>query len=398
MTWHPRDTEPAPPPSASPSSASPSWRISVAIAMVVGLAVTAVVRRNVFDSAALFVLIIVGLVVAHEFAHFVTAKLFGVYVHEFGIGFPPRLWARRFGETEYSLNLLPIGGFVRLMGEEDPGDPRSLAARPRWQRLIVLTSGAVVNLLLPIVLFAVGFMLPHAVPVGRAKIASVVPDSPAVHAGLQANDVLYTIGGRDAKNVTEAGRYIRLRMGRPTEIAVRRGTQDVAVTLTPRWSFPSGQGPTGIEIAAQYPFTDTVRQAPWTALGNGVRATWDTLILARNEIVSWAKGGRHPQVAGPVAIAQTTGEVAKDGGIPPLFELAALISVNLGIMNLLPLPMLDGGRVLFVLIEIARRGRRIAPEKEALVHTIGFVAFMMLAIVVTFADISRIIGGGTALP
>jgi regulator of sigma E protease len=117
------------------------------------------------------------------------------------------------------------------------------------------------------------------------------------------------------------------------------------------------------------------------------------MILARNEFISWFKGGSSPEVAGPVAIAQTTGEVAREGGASPLLELAALLSINLGIINLLPLPMLDGGRVMFLVIEFLRGGRRIAPEKEALVHLVGFVLFMALAVVVTFADVSRIVNG-----
>jgi regulator of sigma E protease len=135
---------------------------------------------------------------------------------------------------------------------------------------------------------------------------------------------------------------------------------------------------------------------PWESIPAGGRATLDTLVLARNEIVSWVRGSRAPEVAGPVGIAQTTGQVAEQGGIPPLFELAALLSINLGIINLLPLPMLDGGRIFFLIIEALRGGKRIAPEKEAVVHMVGFVLFISLAVVVTFADISRIIGGDSA--
>jgi len=367
--------------------------LSTLFAVVAALALALALARDATSSALLFVLILVGLVVAHEFAHFITAKLFGVYVMEFGIGFPPRIWGKRFGETEYTVNWLPIGGFVRLMGEEDPTDPRSLASRPRWQRFIVLASGSVMNLVLPILLFAIAFTWPHEESVGRAIISEVAPGSPAAEAGLQPRDIIYEVGGRDAKNSIDAGRLIRINMGHETDIQVKRGNEFVTVQVTPRWTPPAGQGPTGIRIAPQYGFTETVSQPPWESIPNGVRTTLDTMILARNEFISWFKGGSSPEVAGPVAIAQTTGEVAREGGVSPLLELAALLSINLGIINLLPLPMLDGGRVFFLLIEVLRGGRRIAPEKEAMVHLVGFVVFMALAIVVTFADVSRIVNG-----
>ncbi len=386
---------PSIPPGApdEPRRASMARTISTALTVLIALAVAAVFARSALSSALIFFVVLVSLVVAHELAHFATAKLFGVQVLEFGVGFPPRIGAKRFGETEYSVNWLPLGGFVRLLGEEDPSDPRSLAAHPKWQRLIVLVSGSVINLLLPIVLFAFAFTWPHEEAIGRARLDSVLPGSPAEAAGLRAGDVIYEVGGRNAKNVAEAGRYIRLNLGHETDFLVQRDGEFVTVRVTPRWTPPDGQGPTGIVILPQQPFTERVVQPPWQSLPNGLRATAESMLLARNELLSWFKGGAAPAVAGPVAIAQTTGEVAKEGGISPLLELAALLSINLGIMNLLPLPMLDGGRAMFVVIEVLRRGRRIAPEKEALVHLVGFVLFIVLAVVVTFSDISRIVAG-----
>jgi regulator of sigma E protease len=360
----------------------------IAVAIVAGL----FFARDVTVSVLLFVFILIGLVLAHEFGHFLTAKLFGVKVLEFGVGFPPRIGGKRFGETEYTVNWLPLGGFVRLLGEEDASDPRSLAAQARWKRFVILFAGAGVNLVLPVLLFAIALGLPHEEQVGRAVVSAVVPGSPAEMAGLQQGDIVYTIDGRDAKNVSTASRLVRLNMGEPTDIQVKRGEEFLTVGLTPRWAFPSGQGPTGITIGSQYPFTETVSMAPWDALPAGFQATKDTLILARNQFIGWARGGAGPEVAGPVGIAQTTGEVARAGGAPPLFELAALLSINLGVINLLPLPMLDGGRIFFLMIEVVRGGRRIAPEKEALVHFIGFAMFVALTVVVTFADISRLLG------
>ncbi len=367
----------------------------LALLLAVVLAVVWLPRAGgALNSAALFLLMITGLVLAHEAAHFATARLFGVRVLEFGVGFPPRMGAVRWGETIYSVNWLPLGGFVRLLGEEDPEDPRSLAAQARWKRFIVLVSGAVANLLLPVLLFAVAYMVPHEESAARAVIAEVVPGAPAEAAGLRTGDVIFEVGGRNTKNVAETGRLVRLHQGRETEFVVKRGEEGfVTIAVEPRWAPPAGEGPTGIRIAAQYPFTDTIALPPWEAAGSGLRATIDSMILFRNEVIGWTKGSGGPAFAGPVGIAQTTGEVAREGGISPLFSLAAVLSINLGVLNLLPLPMLDGGRLFFLLIEIARRGRRVAPEREALVHLAGFVVFIGLAVVITFADIARIANG-----
>ena len=377
--------------------------------VLIGLAIAFVMAQHAVMSALLFMTILIALVLAHEAGHFVTAKLFGIRVHEFGVGFPPRAWGKRFGETEYTVNWLPLGGFVRLEGEENPDSPRSLAARPAWQRLIVLGSGAVINLILPVFLFAAALMVPHQETEGRAVISEVISDTPAAEAGLLAGDVILAIEGRDAANLVEASRYVRLYQGKTIDILVRRSGEEVVVPVYARWVYPEGQGPTGITIAPAVvnpadgrPFTVTVSEPPWEAIPHGARLTMDTMILARNQIVSWVRGTSAPEFQGPVGIAQATGEVAvaagsAQGAVSPLLELAALLSINLGVLNLLPLPMLDGGRMFFVFVEVLRRGKRINPEREALVHLIGFVAFVALALVVTFYDISRIAAGDSIL-
>ncbi|MEX2373893.1 MAG: M50 family metallopeptidase, partial [Dehalococcoidia bacterium] len=287
--------------------------------------------------------------------------------------------------------------------------PRSLAARPAWQRLIVLGSGAVINLILPVLLFAAALTIPHQEPEGRAIITEVIADTPAAAAGLQEGDVILAIEGRDAATLVEASRYVRIYQGRTIDIDVRRAGEVLTIPVEARWSFPEGQGPTGITIAPEAvnpvdgrPFTVTVSDPPWVSIPEGFRLTGDTLMLARNQIISWFKGSAGPEFQGPVGIAQTTGEVARSsdsatGAISPLLELAALLSINLGVLNLLPLPMLDGGRMFFVFVEVLRGGKRIAPEREAIVHLVGFVAFIALALVVTFFDVARIASGDSIL-
>lgn len=354
---------------------------------------------NILQSVLPFLGILIGLVVFHELGHFITAKIFKVKVLEAGIGYPPRVWGFNWKGTLYSINWLPLGGFVRLLGEEDPADPQSLAAQSAWKRLIVLAAGSGMNFILPIILFAIAFMIPRQVAVGPAVIDQVESGSPAAEAGLKTGDAILELDGSKVKNTQEVGRLIRLNMGDVIDFKVQRnvfggGSEVLDMRVKARWAPPSGQGPTGIVIANKYPqFHDTESYPIWEALPKGWTATWDSLILARNQVVAMFYGGSGPQVAGPVGIAQATGDVVDQSGWQTLLDLAALLSINLAIINILPLPMLDGGRVAFVLLEIARRGKRVAPEKEAIVHLIGLALIITMAVVVTYFDIIRIIGG-----
>ena len=464
---------------------------------------------TVLQSVLPFVAILVALVVFHELGHYITAKLFGVKVLEAGVGFPPRAWGFTWRGTLYSINWLPLGGFVRLLGEEDPDDPQSLAAQARWKRLIILGSGSMMNFLLPIALFAIAFMVSRDVSVGLTQITSVVQSAPASQAeplvvpdgldaeelvGLQEGDIITQINGKEVRNPSEVGREIRLNLGEVLTMTVRRTLADGDTTfldyrVEARWSAPDiqytvqegdtassvasalgvpfgavqsaadidlsldegqeliittrdgetityvvqdddfvalvaqrlgvsrgsvreaaglpdpnvltvgeelslAQGPTGITIAIWNPaFVESESFPVWTAVAKGTREYFDVLILFRNEILSWVKGGESPAFSGPVGIAQATGEVIDDNGWLALLELAALLSFNLGVINALPLPMLDGGRMAFVLLEVIRRGRRIAPEKEAIVHLVGLVAILALAALITVFDIQRLIAG-----
>jgi regulator of sigma E protease len=259
-------------------------------------------------------------------------------------------------------------------------------------------------------------MIPRDVPLGPALIEVVEAGSPAASAGIRPGDEIVELEGREVKNTSDAGRIIRLNMGETIDFKVRRqtiggGEQILELPVKARWDPPSNQGPTGIRIANRAQtipqcatFTNpppecrpTEREsyAPWTAVGKGWTSTWDSLILARNQIIGLFYGGQGPDVAGPVGIAQATGEVVEDSGWLVLLDFAALLSINLAIINALPLPMLDGGRIAFVLLEVIRGGRRIAPEKEAIVHLVGLALILTMAVVVTYFDILRIIGGGS---
>jgi regulator of sigma E protease len=347
-----------------------------------------------------FLIMLIVLVVAHEFGHFITAKSRGVQVIEFGVGFPPRIWGIRRGETLYSINALPLGGFVKLAGEEDPKVPRSLASKGYGTRILVLSAGSLMNILLPIILFSVAFMIPHNTYISPAIIESVSADSPAALAGIEPGDTFLEINGNKINNTSDVQRYIQLNLGKEIDITIKHADSTVeTVKVEPRWRTPTGQGATGIKLL-QWPLPPTtisVTENFWSAIPKGLNECGQTLVLFKNEIVRWVIGATTPQVTGPVGMAEMTGEVAK-AGISPLVEFAAFISINLGIVNILPLPALDGGRIAFVLLEMLRGGRRVSARTEGIIHSIGFLLLIGLILFVTFGDISNIISTGSALP
>ena len=377
------------------------------------------------------------LIFVHELGHFITAKRFGIKVTEFGFGFPPRIVGIRHGETIYSINWIPLGGFVRMVGEEDPTDPRSFASQTVLKRIVVLVSGSFMNLVVPIVIFTVLFAVPHDVVVGSVTITGVAPNSPAQAAGLRAGDVVISVDGHRLNNHTDLIQRTMAKLGSSVELAIRRGSivsgLDLSpeystvetVTLTPRLNPPDltvvdqvadsskevslsearrydaglgvgdslTQGPIGIIIG-----TSNLRIAKksypiWDAVPMSLGKLRDVVLISKNGIVRWAAGGPDPGLAGPVGIAQVTGEVAK-AGISPVFELAAVISISLGVVNILPIPALDGGRLMFVLIEWVRRGKRISPQREGLVHLVGFAILIGFIVVISYFDIVRILNGG----
>lgn len=391
-------------------------------------------------TAGIFILVLFVLVLVHELGHYITARIFGIRTLEFGFGYPPKIrgfrlfsseeiqaWEQRtgprpgfwrrlgyriVGDTELTVNWLPLGGFVRLLGEEDPSDPRSLAAKRPLVRLIVLSAGAFMNFILPIALFTLAYMIPQRAAVGGALVTSVQAGSPAAAAGVHPGDQIIRINGRGIQNAGDAGYNIRLNQGRwMTWTVVRRETfgsgivasQTLELRVYARWAPPYfvdpstskrvREGPTGISVADRTNATRVESKPFWEAIPLGFRSTFDTLTLAKNQVISLIAQRTAPEVQGPVGIAQATGEVVRQAGWVALLQFAALLSLNLAIFNILPIPMLDGGRILFVLIEIARRGKRVAPEREALVHFIGFVILISAVVVISYFDIARIIRG-----
>ncbi len=297
----------------------------------------------------------------------------------------------------YSINLLPLGGFVRLAGENNPKVPRSLAGKGAGPRFVVLAAGAFMNAVLAIAVLTAVFMLPRDVTIGDVTVTRTEPGSPAAQAGILTGDVVANVSGHEIQNRTDLARAVALNLGANTEWHLVRGGQDVMVELTPRFAPPEGEGAAGVAIETHNATTESRADPPWRALPESFVATGEMMLLFKNEISKWTNGGDAPQLAGPIGIAQASGEVAQRGDIRLLLAFAGFLSMNLAILNILPIPMLDGGRMVFVAIEWVRRGKRISPSREGLVHMIGFALLIGLILVITFGDLTRIVQGDKLL-
>lgn len=347
-----------------------------------------------------FVAVFGLLIFVHELGHFVTAKRAGVFVQEFGFGFPPRLFAVRRGETEYSLNLIPLGGFVRMEGEEDPSHPRSLASKGVWTRLLILAAGGLMNAMLAFTLFIVSFILPQDVLLGQVQIQDVAQGSPAQQAGLQPGNIVTRINDRPITSAADLAYSVQLNLGKETSIYLRESATSAAqrvVKVTPRRNPPSGEGATGIRIGLANSYRTVQAYPVWEAVPLGLRKGADVITLAKNDIQGIFSRQTGPSVAGPIGIYQMTGEVTRFGW-GAVVDFAAILSINLAFVNLLPFPMLDGGRMAFVVLEGIRRGKRVPAEKENLVHLAGMVVLVALVLWISFYDVQRILSGVGPIP
>lgn len=371
-----------------------------------------------------FLAVLAILVLSHEFGHFIFAKKNGIGVHEFGFGFPPRFlgiqfkkdspkkWRLIWGNRElndsdreygtiYSFNWLPLGGFVKIKGEngEEAQDKDSFAAKKFWQKSLVICAGVMMNVLLAFVLLTVGYIigLPQNVDSmtdvsrvsdRRVEILQVLPGKPAELAGILAGDSILQVGDLQNPRLKEMQSYIDQHKTEQLLVRVKRNGQIIEKKIQPVVYSETGKGGLGVAIAE----LGTVRYSFFPAIWQGFKTTFwylKEIIISFYILLSglFAGNGVGEAVSGPVGVAVMTGRVAKLGWIY-LIQFSAMLSLNLAIFNILPIPALDGGRQLFLIIG-KLRGKEVSQKLEQIFHTVGFALLMLLVLVVTVRDVAN---------
>lgn len=351
----------------------------------------------------LFIVILGVLVFVHEFGHFNSARRLGVAVDEFGFGFPPKLFSVRKKETTYSINLIPFGGFVRLRGDQggSTDDPNSFNNQPAWKRLVILLSGVGMNLIFAAVLFSIVFALGvpavfgnSEIPKGgkqinnQLQILEVVKDSPSAEAGIQNDDVLISLGDAKVMTVDDVHSIIKQNGEKPIAVTLKRNNETVIINVTPRVSAPGPDPSLGVSLAqtglVKFPWYKALWLGPWYAL-----RILGLIFVSLGDLIKnlFVHGGPSADVSGPIGIAVLTGQVAHLG-LVYVIQFAGLLSLSLAAMNVLPLPALDGGRVIFVIIEKLRR-KPVSQKIENTIHSIGFYVLIALILVISYRDLFK---------
>lgn len=370
-----------------------------------------------------FVIAISILVLVHEFGHFFVAKKSGIWVQEFGLGYPPRVVGKKIGETIYSLNWIPAGGFVRIFGElKQDGEDKKLQERAMYNkpwhiRLAVSLAGVIMNFILGVIIFAVVYSI-LGIPQssGRVQITEIAPDSPAQQAGLTEGDYILSVENGDKlviKTVEEliehssagAGQEITYTIARkaevedkiecPREISLPEGYQCFKVSLVPRVDPPEGQGAIGVAISDTEIIKPSWWKRPFLGAAEGLKEAWFWGRMIVEELFALFadlfRGVTPENIAGPIGIYQVSSTIQRQSGMLTLLHFFGILSVNFAIVNLIPLPALDGGRVLFILYE-ALTGKRISTKVELIVNQVGMILLLLLFLLITISDVRRLAG------
>lgn len=351
---------------------------------------------------------LISLLILHEFGHFILAKKFGVEVEEFGIGYPPRLFGKRFGETLYSINLIPFGAFVRIHGEEGGiEDYRSFAGKPFWQRSLIISGGVLSFWIVSAILLSIVMGIGVPTEVGdidntnlvnpKVQIITVEPKSPAEDAGLRIGDVITLIKLKNGNEKLKISRvkdvqgFTKLYQGKEIILTIQRGKEIFDVGLTPRVKPPKGEGAMGVALAR----TAIVRYPWWKAPFEGIKVCGSLTATITVGLIKTVGGliegkGLPPgaQLMGPVGIVSLMGQVAQLG-VNYYLQFVAVISIYLAIFNILPIPALDGGKLVFLIIEKIK-GAPINRKIEQNVTAFFFALLIILMIFVTFKDVQRL--------
>lgn len=329
------------------------------------------------------ILVFCLLILSHEFGHFIVAKACGVCVEDFSLGMGPKIAKWQGRETQYTLRLFPIGGWCKMLGEDESSEnPRAFCQKPVWQRICIVAAGPVMNFLFAVALFIVIFMM-----IGTYSQSNVVgaplADSPAEAVGIQSGDRILRINGQDIAAWSDIGAAVNsAEPGAVLTFELERGGETLSLDITPYYNEESGNWMIGVEPVRE-------RQNVFTAISLGIRQSIDFVRLLVVSIIGMFQGTVPVDVAGPVGIVSIIGAQASYG-LQNLLMLTAILSINLALINLVPLPALDGSRIVFLLIE-GLRGRPINREREGMVHFIGLMLLMLLMVIITYNDIVRLI-------
>lgn len=330
-------------------------------------------------------IIIFGLLIFfHEFGHFIVAKKAGIDVLEFAIGFGPKILSTERDGTIYSLRAFPLGGFCRLKGEnpEEAKEEGSFQGKPLLHRFSVIAAGPIMNFVLAILLFFIIYFFIFGVPVtGSTQVGEVIPGDRADEAGLRSGDIILAIDNRNMGDWEEVVETINAHPEEEIVLTIERNGEVKDISVAPRKEPQTDRGLMG--IASQ-----TKRFSFFNSLVLSISSTWWFIQFIVVSIVQIVTGQTAPDVAGPIGIVQMVGEIAETG-IYNLLTLAAILSIHLGLLNLLPIPALDGSRLMFFLVE-GIRGKPVDPDKEGFIHFIGFALLILLAIFIAFRDLTRL--------
>jgi regulator of sigma E protease len=347
-----------------------------------------------------FIVVLGILIFVHEFGHFLFAKLFGVGVEKFSLGFGPKLVGKQVGETEYLISAFPLGGYVKMVGEMDAAElseedrDRSFAAKPPLKRLVIVAAGPFFNLLFAYLLFIVIYAV--GVPAVTSKIGEVMKDKPAARAGLKPNDVITAINGKPVTRWDDFAKDVAESKGQPVNLVVSRNGTVLSFRVTPEVMTTKnllGESVTSpiIGVVAAHE-TVTEHFSPPMAFVKGSAYTWNVIKLTILSIVKLLERAIPlDTVGGPIMIAKMAGQQAEAGGVSFL-AFMALLSVNLGILNLLPVPILDGGHIFFCGWELLFR-RPVSLKSREIAQQIGLVLLIGLMALAFYNDIARYIFG-----
>ncbi len=337
------------------------------------------------------IIILAILVLVHELGHFLAARRIGIPVYEFSLGFGHRLYSTRKNGVEYSVRMIPLGGFVRMAGEE-PGDmshPDGYSNRKPWEKMTVAFAGPFMNFVLAVFIFVYTFaVIGVAQPVQDAIVGQILEDKPAYTAGLKTNDRILNVNGTDVGSWEHFVSTIQQSpIGTPLQLTVDRGGIILKLAVA-----AVADEATGKPIIGVYPQVEFVRQGILQAIKLGFIQTYQmTMVLLSGLGMLFTGAANASDLAGPVGITSMVGEAAR-GGLVYLLIFSAFLSINLGIVNLLPIPALDGSRMVFALVESVRR-KPLDPEKEGFIHWMGFLFLMLIILFATYNDIVRLIKG-----